>query len=214
MQQLSIKNLRKQAHRTQKEMAELCDVSLTTYTKWEKNPADMPHGLYLQVIDFLEHAVQIRKETTMAHDMGMAHVVCLTPEEAEREAAENPYTVPIPEGLEEDFHPSKPITFQQMVDWETNHKEPYPGYADEYEAWESAWQEVELAQMKADGVTETEINPVHVDPEFDPATGEPIIYDEPHIVQDDQSGEGDLFLDEADLTEDELQADANTKVDK
>lgn len=150
----------------------------------------------------------------MAQDMGKVKVVCDTPEEVERMREEAEYTVPIPEGLTEDFEPSQPVTLKQYEAWENHHIEPYVGFADELEAWERAWQDVEIAQLKADGEPVLELDPVHVDPEFDPATGEPIIYDEPHIVQDDQSGEGGLFLDEADLTEDELQADANTKVDE
>ena len=61
------------------------------------------------------------------------------------------YTVPIPEGLTEEFHPSQPVTPKQLLDWETKNKEPYPGYSEEFFNWENAWEEVNRAQQKADG---------------------------------------------------------------
>ncbi|WP_223848062.1 hypothetical protein [Bifidobacterium reuteri] len=61
------------------------------------------------------------------------------------------YTVPIPEGLTEEFHPSQPVTPKQIIAWETRNEEPYPGYAEELFNWENAWEEVNRAQLKADG---------------------------------------------------------------
>ncbi|WP_240539372.1 hypothetical protein [Bifidobacterium sp. SO1] len=150
----------------------------------------------------------------MAKDMGKVKVEYQSIEDSEREAREHPYTVPIPEGLTEEFFPSKPVTDEQMMRWMTRHIEPYPGYADEEAAWERAWQEVEIAQLKADGEPVLELDPVHVDPEFDPSTGKPIVYDEPHIVQNPDNGEADLFIDTADLTEDELKHDDSQDSEK
>ncbi len=90
--------------------------------------------------------------------------------------------MPIPEGLTEEFHPSQPITPKQLLDWETKNKEPYPGYSEEFFNWENAWEEVNRAQQKADGGYLHLSDPVPVSPEFDETTGEPITYDEPHVV--------------------------------
>ena len=56
------------------------------------------------------------------------------------------YTVPIPEGLTEEFHPSQPVTPKQLLDWETKNREPYPGYSEEFFNWENAWEEVNRAR--------------------------------------------------------------------
>ncbi|KAB8287090.1 hypothetical protein DSM100688_1865 [Bifidobacterium ramosum] len=51
----------------------------------------------------------------MAINMGESKVIYQSTEDSDREAAEHPYTVPIPKGLEEDSHPPKPITRAQMM---------------------------------------------------------------------------------------------------
>ncbi|NEG71827.1 hypothetical protein [Bifidobacterium ramosum] len=94
--------------------------------------------------------------------MGKVKVEYVSIEDSDRDAEEHPYTVPIPEDLTEDFEPSKPVTREQMIRWMTRHIEPYPGYAEEEGAWERAWQEVELAQLKADGEPVLEMDPVHL----------------------------------------------------
>lgn len=182
---LSIKTLRKQAKRTQKEMAELFDISLDTWRRWENNPDDMPYSAHLQAVDFLEQAVQIRKENTMAKHWGKVH---MAEGPVNMHVEDQGYTVPIPEGLTEVFEPSQPVTDRQTLDYELYGKEPYPGYADEMEAWEEAWEQVNRAQMVADGAPLNIMDPVLADPEFD-EFGEPIVYaGEPQIVvRDDGS---------------------------
>lgn len=100
----------------------------------------------------------------MAQDMGKVNVVCDSPEEVQRMKEEEQYTVPIPEGLTEDFEPSQPVSVKQYEAWGNRHIEPYPGFADELEAWERAWQDVEIAQLKADGEPVLEMDPVHIYP--------------------------------------------------
>lgn len=72
------------------------------------------------------------------------------------------YTVPIPEGLTEEFHPSHPVTTREIIDWEVRNIEPYPGYAEEVNNWEKAWEEVNRAQQAADGGYMPIIDPVHI----------------------------------------------------
>lgn len=170
---LSLKELRKQARRSQKECAELLDVSIDTWRRWEKNPDSMPYASHQQAVDFLERAVQIRKELTMAKDFGKVPVVAVTDIDLDEEMKN--YTVPIPEGLTPEFVPSQPVTAEQMRKFAAFGKEAYPGMADEYEAWEKAWDEVNLEQMKADGAPINIQEVVHVDPEFD-EYGEPVEY--------------------------------------
>lgn len=81
------------------------------------------------------------------------------------------YTVPIPEGLTEEFVPSQPVTPKQIIDWETKNKEPYPGYAEELFNWENAWEEVNRAQQKADGGYLHVADPVHIQGEPETAAG-------------------------------------------
>ena len=43
-----------------------------------------------------------------------------------------------------------------------------------------------------------------VSPEFDETTGEPITYDEPHVVVDPESGNTSVYVDEADMSAQEI----------
>ena len=54
---------------------------------------------------------------------------------------------------------------------------------------------------------------MHVSPEFDEATGEPITYDEPHVVMDPESGNTSVYVDEADMSEQEI-AESDPEKDK
>ncbi|PLS25168.1 hypothetical protein [Bifidobacterium imperatoris] len=100
-----------------------------------------------------------------------ATVRFVDPEEADKNDRLEDYTVPIPEGLTEEFRPSKPVTPRQMIDWETKNKEPYPGYAEELFNWENAWEEVNRAQLKADGGYLHIADPVHFDDDPEAAAG-------------------------------------------
>lgn len=197
-----LKQLRLKAGKTKKEMSELCDVSVNTYTKYENDTDGMPHGLYLHVLEYLETSSQIRKKIMSETIPATARF--LTPEERDQEDKRDGYTVPIPEDLTEEFHPSQPITPKQIVAWETKGIEPYPGYEEEENNWAKRWEEVNRAQLAADGGGLHVADPVDVDPEFDPETGEPVTYDEPQMVVEKKGGETRLYVDEADLTEEEL----------
>ena len=202
MHQLSLKALRQQAGRTQKEVAELCDVDVRVYRKWETNPADMPYGLHLQVTDFLERAVQIRKETKMSKDMGSVHVQFHVPEDDDYK--DSSYTVDIPEGATEEFEPSQPVSMKQWAAWDRRGEEPYPGFAEELEKWDKANERLNRTQLAEDGAPVPELDTVQVDPEFDEMTGEPVTYDETQVVVDAETGEEDIFIDTADIDPDEL----------
>ena len=204
MTTLSLKALREQARRTQKEAADLCDVSLSTYRRWEQTPDDMPHGLWLQLTDFLERSVQIRKEQQMKQEPTRVTVRGLTQEEEDELLANPDWTVPVPEWLTDEFPTERELSLDEWNKWETRHVEPYPGFADAFAKWERAWQEVELAQLKADGVKVFEADPIQVSPEFDPVTGEPVIYDEHMIAVDPDTGKETLWFDENELSDEEL----------
>ena len=108
--------------------------------------------MWLETVQYLEMSAQIRKKTKMATDYGHSEVVFdepMTDEEEEKNRAS--YTVPIPDSLTNSFEPSQPITDKQFLDWEIRHIEPYPGYAEEYAAWQDAWEEIDRAQAEADG---------------------------------------------------------------
>ena len=192
---LSIRNLRMQAGKTQTETAEVLDVSLSTYKRWEKNPLDMPHGMWLETVEYLEMSAQIRKKTKMATDYGKTEVA-FAPAPTEKELAEQraSYTVPIPDDLTDWFTPSKPVTDEQTIAWECYNVEPYPGYAEEYAAWESAWENINRAQAEADGYKLNYIDNMVLQPEFDPQTGEMIDYEEPVVLQDTETGKVEVHL--------------------
>ncbi|KAB7790485.1 hypothetical protein [Bifidobacterium leontopitheci] len=80
----------------------------------------------------------------------------------EMESDLDTYTVPIPEGLTETFQPSRPVSVDEIFDWEAYGREPYPGYAAEENNWEKAWEKVNRAQQKADGGTMHIADPVHL----------------------------------------------------
>lgn len=191
MASLSIKNLRLQAGKTIKDMAALCDRDARTYAKWENDPDSIPHGLWLQIIEYLETTIRINtKEHTMGQHMGKAKVEFISNEEAAKEDRLEDYTVPIPEGLTEDFEPSQPVTPKQMLAYDRTGKEPYPGYAREMQEWEDAWEMVNRAQLIADGA-----NPVILDlPERHPdynADGNLTPFDETTVIDD---GDGDVAV--------------------
>lgn len=133
--------------------------------------------------------------------MGHATVDFRTPEEADEDRRE--YTVPIPEGLTEEFEPSRPVTNAQTIAFQTSGKEPYPGYAREYADWERAWQEVDDAQDEADGIYSHYSVLANPSPENDPITGDPIDYDELRIEENAETGDADLLIPEDELDADE-----------
>lgn len=185
---LSLIVLRKQAGRTQQEMADLFGIDIRTWRKWEKHPDDMPYGNHQQAIDFLERSVQIRKAIRMK-DYGNPGIEAIHADEAQEDNYSE-YTVDIPKNASPTFKPNKWVSPQQMLDWELKGKEPYEGFADEYEAWELACDELNMRQMEADGTPMNVQDVVHADPEFNEETSEPIVYaGEPMIVVHDN---GDL----------------------
>ena len=153
MNQLSIRRLRQLAGKTKNEIADLLGMSVNTYSKYEDNPMSLSYAAYHQLIEYLETAIQIRKKLEKEQPMNTpikAKVRFVAPDEDDEDRLSD-YTVPIPEGLTEEFHPSQPVTPKQLLDWETKNKEPYPGYSEEFFNWENAWEEVNRAQQKADG---------------------------------------------------------------
>jgi DNA-binding XRE family transcriptional regulator len=194
---ISLKKLRLKAGKTQKDMGELCDVSLNTWRSWEKDPRIMPHGMWLDAVAYLETAIQA-KETSMAQ-----HFECkkaIIGDEAYKD--EDEWTVPIPEGLTDTFEPSKPCTKEQLIRYSTGGPEPYPGYEKELEAWEDAWEDVRQRQAEADGDTYLTLpNVITGVPEDVDEDGNLIQYDEPQVVVDAQSGDATLAVPDGDAKE-------------
>jgi len=208
MGNISLRNLRIQAGKTQAETAEILDVSTSTYKRWEKNPLEMPHGMWLETVEYLELSAQIRKKTKMATDYGKQKVEFQLPPTDEELAEERAsYTVPIPEDLTDVFVPSKPVTNEQVIAWECRNIEPYPGYAEEYSAWEDAWENVNRAQAEADGNHYNYVDNMVLQPEFDPQTNEPIDYEEPVIFQNTETNKVEVHL----PGEDEVKTDAEAR---
>ena len=150
MNQLSIRRLRQPAGKTKNEIADLLGMSVNTYSKYEDNPMSLSYAAYHQLIEYLETAIQIRKKLEKEQPMNTpikAKVRFVAPDEDDEDRLSD-YTVPIPEGLTEEFHPSQPVTPKQLLDWETKNKEPYPGYSEEFFNWENAWEEVNRASRK------------------------------------------------------------------
>jgi hypothetical protein len=48
-----------------------------------------------------------------------------------------------------EFTPSRPITKDQFIDFETAGKEPYPGYAEELEDWQDRNEEFQRRVLEA-----------------------------------------------------------------
>lgn len=135
----------------------------------------------------------------MATYYGKTHVKFVNPDETE---IKDDYTVPIPEGLTEYFEPSKPVTYEQSLAWETKGIEPYPGYADEFNEWDKAWEMVNRAQAEADGNPYLVLPTAHPQSDFDD-NGRPTDFDDPEIVVNPESGEATFYVDEDVDTEDE-----------
>lgn len=189
MASLSIKKLRLQAGKTIKEMADVLDKDTRTYSKWENDPDLIPHGLWLQIVEYLEIAVQIRKkEKHMGQHMGKKQFRHCSNEEADKVDRRDQYTVPIPDWLTEDFKPSRPVTQQQMLAYDLHGKEPYPGYGEEMRKWEDAWEEINRAQLRADGADPVVIDLPTRTPEYD-TDGNLTTFDETVVIDE---GAGDV----------------------
>lgn len=187
MPRLSLKQLREMGGHTQDEMARICQVSKSSWRRWERNPDEIPHGVYEDIILVLEKAIQAKKEIKMSN-VTKVGVRFVAPDEDDDEP-DMEYTVPIPEGLTETFEPSKPVTEDQWSDWSLKRKEPYKGFAKELDDWRDAWDDVDRRQMEADGVYMPDVEPVEVDPDY-ADDGEPVDYtDEPRLTVDPSTGE-------------------------
>lgn len=205
---ISLRNLRIQAGKTQAETAEILDVSTSTYKRWEKNPLDMPHGMWLETVQYLEMSAQVRKKARMATEYPKQKAEYVPPATEEELSEERKsYTVPIPDDLPDIFTPSKPVTNEQTIAWECRNIEPYPGYAEEYAAWEDAWENINRAQAEADGNHYNYVDNMNLQPEFDPQTDAPVNYEEPTIFQNAETNKVEVHL----PYEDEVKADTEAR---
>ena len=196
---LDFRALRIKAGKTQKEAADACSVSKRTLIRWEQGDSDdIPHGKYVRLVSYLEETIRLRKEIAMAKEYGRTGVVFDEPED--EEGTDQKFTVSIPDGLEENFTPSKAVTDRQMLDWATKHKEPYPGFAEEFERWDSGWADVASRQREQDsGQEDLRVESVHPQPEQD-ADGNQYIYRNEAIVNeindpgDPGNGNEDVYI--------------------
>lgn len=121
----------------------------------------------------------------------MPAIEFVTPEEAYEDS--DPYTVEIPEGATEEFHPSKHITNEQMIALVTSGKEAYPGLLAEYQAWEDANAELERRQAIADGYLMPEHTMPDLDPDYDPETGREVYHEDEVQIGVDKTGDAYTF---------------------
>lgn len=181
--EVNLRELRRRAGMTQKQVADACGVGLRTVARWEKEGPDrIPHSRYVRLLAFLEGAIRLRKEvaTGMAQEFGQAKVVFDDPNDEE----ETTFTVPVPKGLSKEFTPSRPVSDEQYAAWATRREEPYPGFAEEIDSWDRAWSEVASAQRREDtGQDDLQVPSVHPDPEQD-QEGRPIVYANEPIINE------------------------------
>ena len=81
------------------------------------------------------------------------------------------------------------------------------GYAEEYAAWEDAWENINRAQAEADGNHYNYVDNMNLQPEFDPQTDAPVNYEEPTIFQNAETNKVEVHL----PYEDEVKADAEAR---
>lgn len=201
---VNLRELRKKAHMTQKQVANECGVGLRTIARWEAgDPDKIPHRLYVRLLSVLEGAIRLREEveTDMAQDFGRTKVVFDDPNTAEEDPG---FTVPIPAGLDEEFKPSRPVSDEQYAAWATRRKEPYPGFAEEIDAWDQAWSDVAASQRQQDtGQEDLQVPSVHPGSEQD-IQGSPVVYaDEPIIneindPEDPENGQTHMLIPNSD----------------
>jgi hypothetical protein len=137
--------LRRQAARTQGECAAVFHVSRRTWQRWESDPSSMPHGMWLEAVGWLERAVQIRKDPHMS-------IPTTVSKDTEANDSYDDSDLPFdwPEELKE-FHPSKPVTNAQFIAYETEGREPYPGYAEELARWQDMNDQWQHRVLEAQG---------------------------------------------------------------
>lgn len=188
---LNIKQLRKKAGKTLRDMAELCNVSTSTYQRWEKTPDDIPHALWLEIVEYLEIAIQV-KEQTMYKVQHLGDGCAFIDPQDGVDDWDNLH-VPVPEGLTHFFEPSRPVTNKQVIAWATRGIEPYPGYAEEEHAWDVAHAKLAAAERRARGIEDVVVKMPSRTPDHD-EEGNYTDYDEPELVVEEQEDGSDKYF--------------------
>lgn len=183
---INIKTLRKHAGKTIKDMADLCDVGASTYARWEKDTDNIPHGLWLEIIEYLETAIRV-KETTMKK---IGRVTVRTGYE-KRDLSK--LHVPVPEGLSERFQPERPMSYEDWERWDQQGIEPYPGFAEAYHRWLAQWEKIGQADREARGIKDVVVNMPDIVPTYD-ENGEPTNVDLPELVVTGDGVDKDAYV--------------------
>ncbi len=185
-----LSELREEAEYTQQQAADVIGVSLETYNNFEQNINSMPFDQYVKLVETLIETYKKNHPEEHIDDptVSEAHVVFDDPDTMDLDSDE--YSVPIPADLPEYFESSQPVTNKQILDFEFDGIEPYPGYADEYDEWYRRWEVINNLQAYVDSKRkETLIDPVSIAPDFDPQDDTPIHYNEPALLIDENTGE-------------------------
>lgn len=193
-----LRDLREECGFTQEQAAQVIGVSRQTYNKYEQDVNTMNLGAYTKLVETLiETYKQNHPEehiddpvTVEAQPVTVEAQPAVFDDPDTMDADSDEYSVPIPADLPEDFEPSQPTTTKQVLDFEFNGVEPYPGYAEEYDEWYRRWEVINNLQAYVDSKRkETLIDPVSIAPDFDPQDDTPIHYNEPALLIDENTGE-------------------------
>lgn len=186
-----LRDLREECGFTQEQAAQVIGVSRQTYNKYEQDVNTMNLGDYTKLVETLiETYKQNHPEEHIDDPVTVEAQPAVFDDPDTMDADSDEYSVPIPADLPEDFEPSQPTTTKQVLDFEFNGVEPYPGYAEEYDEWYRRWEVINNLQAYVDSKRkDTPIDPVSIAPDFDPQDDTPIHYNEPALLIDENTGE-------------------------
>ena len=186
-----LRDLREECGFTQEQAANVIGVSRQTYNKYEQDVNTMNLGDYTKLVETLiETYKQNHPEEHIDDPVTVEAQPAVFDDPDTMDADSDEYSVPIPADLPEDFEPSQPTTTKQVLDFEFNGVEPYPGYAEEYDEWYRRWEGINNLQAYVDSKRkDTPIDPVSIAPDFDPQDDTPIHYNEPALLIDENTGE-------------------------
>lgn len=185
-----LSELREEAEYTQQQAADVIGVSLETYNNFEQDINSMPFDQYVKLVETLIETYKKNHPEEHIDDPGDPIPVTVKFVDPNLEDDSDEYSVPIPADLPEYFESSQPVTNKQILDFEFDGIEPYPGYADEYDEWYRRWEVINNLQAYVDSKRkETLIDPVSIAPDFDPQDDTPIHYNEPALLIDENTGE-------------------------
>lgn len=206
-----LRELRMAVNIRQESMAELFDVTTTTWRRWENDCDNMPHDAYCTCLEYYQQVMRVREranDITERSEQSAKYYAALDAKETRLRQEKDKQAsslkaiedmgITIPPIIQQygyeftgcDPSTGGPVSRRAREAFENKGKEPYPGYFSEWLEWNKAWEDLDrtIDEHKfgkpADGY----------DPDIDDIENR-IIYDEygnPEAYYDDEGNLVDI----------------------